>query len=110
MKVLLGRSASVRVLGVGWFWLDSVFFVFDDGAVDRVRILSLCIQCLVPTTCIVEDYFNSQWHQQRSICQVVYLEGVKMEDASEIVASRVITPTRRACLSAANHRCRANNA
>ena len=43
MKVLLGRSAGVRVLGVGWFWLDSVFFVFDDGAVDRVRILSLCI-------------------------------------------------------------------
>lgn len=43
MKVLLGRSAGVRVLGVGWLWLDSVFFVFDDGAVDRVRILSLCI-------------------------------------------------------------------
>lgn len=33
-----------------------------------------------------------------------------MEDASEIAVSRVITPTRRAFLSAANHRRRANNA
>lgn len=102
MKVLLGRSAGVRALGVGWFWPDSVFFVFDDGVVDRVRILSLCITIPYSNDVYVEDYFNSQWHQQRPISQVVHLEGVKMEDASEIVVSRVITPTRRACLSAAN--------
>lgn len=56
MKVLLGRSAGVKVLGVGWLWVDSVFF--NDGAVDRVRILVVLCKNALTLSMICAVHFR----------------------------------------------------